>query len=1191
MASFLLNSSRLLIYFFVSVLAIQANAQVADWKFRNPLPQGNRLKDVFFVNSQTGWSVGFTGTILKTSNAGTTWQIQNSGTFSDLNSVHFLDTQNGWVAGADGTVIHTTDGGDNWQMQNTDVTITLNSIVFTDTQTGWAAGALGSILKTTDGGNFWVAQSSGTNKTLSCLFFLNNLTGWTSGNAGTILKTVDGGITWASLTSGIANGIPSICFVNSQTGWVCSNSLIKKTTDGGSTWNDQISNTNEMLNSIQFLNPQTGWAIGSTGVIRKTTNGGMTWSGSFWSDNNMYAVYFVNAQNGYVVGEAGTILKSTNGGTSWSYISPYTYNITSLQFTSPNTAWANCSFGPIIKSTTGGIDWFTPNASAVNNQVVFFWDDLIGWASKGNFQNGYVISKTTDGGLTWMNVSPVFAESITSICFADSQIGWITGSNGLIRKTTDGGNNWTSQTSGISGVLSDGYFTDSQNGWILGSSGRILKTTNGGISWTLPGIPLNTTLQSIFFISPLHGWVCGDSGSIYTTLNGGISWTHQPTSILNRLNSIRFDDDQIGLAVGTGGIILKTTNGGSSWIPQMSNTHQNLSCVYISPDHHGWAAGNFGTILSSNDPLTLNGFTSGISGTLFWKNSSDCNPTNATLPYQIVKAIPGPYYSLSDYSGNYLLRVPTQNSTVNYSVEKLKKNPVWLENTVCPTPDPVSVPVASGPQVVSGINFGSDIPMCHYLDVQVQSNRRRACFRNTTIVSCVNQGVMSAPNAWVIVDFPRWVRPISANMPHIYLNDSTWRFDLDTIIPNGSRTIIIIDSVVCGHPENLGQTQCTRATIFPASDCIPPNSWNGADLTISGSCSQGVVRMAIRNKGQGNMMDSTDYSIFMDSILVRSGKVRLQINDSLVFNVNTGGKTVTISSNQVQNHPYTLFVTNTIQSCANGLPPVPHSTPYHFPISHLPNSKVNCLPIRASYDPNIKLANPIGFTENHVLKPGTEMEYKICFQNTGNDTAFTVYVIDSLDHNLNPESFIPGTTSHPCRISLQTTQQGRTYLRFQFDNIYLPDSNTNELLSHGFFTYRISPNAGLTPGSKVKNDAAIYFDFNPPVITNQTVTTFDNLVFTDPDLSDSVFLVTPTASDKLVSSVGLDVFPNPFTNTLQLKSSSGNPVQVSLCNLMGKELKSIELLSSAEIQLSDLSAGIYYLKVPRLNKVVKVVKQ
>jgi len=1191
MAAFLRNFSRFLFYFFVAVVTIQAQAQMAEWKFRNPLPQGNRLKDVFFVNSQTGWSVGFTGTILKTTNAGTTWQLQNSGTFSDLTSVHFLDAQNGWVAGADGTVIHTTDGGDSWQMQNTDVTITLNSIVFTDTQTGWAAGALGSILKTTDGGNYWVAQTSGTNKTLSCLFFLNNLTGWASGNAGTILKTVDGGITWASLTSGIANGIPSICFVNTQTGWVCSNSLIKKTTDGGSTWNDQISNTNEMLNSIQFLNPQTGWAIGSTGVIRKTTNGGMTWSGSFWSDNNMYAVYFVNAQNGYVVGEAGTILKSTNGGTSWSYISPYTYNITSLQFTSPNTAWANCSFGPIIKSTTGGIDWFTPNASAVNNQVVFFWDDLIGWASKGNFQNGYLISKTTDGGITWMNVSPAFTESITSICFVDSQIGWITGSNGLIRKTTDGGNSWTSQTSGISGVLSDGYFTDSQNGWVLGSSGRILKTTNGGISWTLPGIPLNKTLQSIFFINPLHGWVCGDSGSIYTTLNGGISWTHQPTSILNRLNSIRFDDDQIGLAVGTGGIILKTTNGGASWIPQMSGTHQNLVSLCLGPDNHGWASGSFGTILSSIYPVTSEGPTSGISGTLFRKNNADCNPTNMTLPYRMVKAVPGPYYSISDQSGNYYLRLPVKNSSSNYSVEKVPTNPVWLEYTVCPTPGPVSVPMSAGPQVVSGIDFGSEVQNCHMLDVQIHSDFHRPCRQNFTVVRYVNKGNVPAPDAWIIVDFPHWIRPISASRPHIALNDSTWRFNLNTVASNENGFILIVDSVVCGHPEIIGLTQCTRATIFPANDCIVPNGWNGADLTISGSCNQGVVRMAIRNIGQGDMMDSTDYSIFMDSILVRSGKVRLQSHDSLVFNVNSGGMTVTISANQVPNHPYNLFVTNTIQSCANSLPPVIHSTPNHFPISHLPNSKKDCPIIRSSYDPNIKLANPIGFTENHVLKPGTEMDYKICFQNTGNDTAFTVYVIDSLDHNLNPESFIPGTTSHPCRISLQTTQQGRTYLRFQFDNIYLPDSNTNELLSHGFFTYRISPKSGIALGSQVKNKAAIYFDFNPPVITNQTLTTFDNLVFTDPDLSDSVFLVTPAATDKLISSVILDVYPNPFTNTLQLKTSSGNPLQVSLCNLMGKELKSIEFLTSAEFQLANLPAGIYYLKVPRLNKVLKVIKQ
>lgn len=56
--------------------------------------------------------MGSAGTILKTTNAGTSWQQQASGTTAVLTDVHFVDFDDGFVVGDGGTILKTTDGGE-----------------------------------------------------------------------------------------------------------------------------------------------------------------------------------------------------------------------------------------------------------------------------------------------------------------------------------------------------------------------------------------------------------------------------------------------------------------------------------------------------------------------------------------------------------------------------------------------------------------------------------------------------------------------------------------------------------------------------------------------------------------------------------------------------------------------------------------------------------------------------------------------------------------------------------------------------------------------------------------------------------------------------------------------------------------------------------------------------------------------
>jgi uncharacterized repeat protein (TIGR01451 family) len=144
--------------------------------------------------------------------------------------------------------------------------------------------------------------------------------------------------------------------------------------------------------------------------------------------------------------------------------------------------------------------------------------------------------------------------------------------------------------------------------------------------------------------------------------------------------------------------------------------------------------------------------------------------------------------------------------------------------------------------------------------------------------------------------------------------------------------------------------------------------------------------------------------------------------------------------------------------------------------------------VTCSYDPNDKQATPAGWTEQHFITAGEELEYRIRFQNTGNAPAFNVRIEDQLDlSKLNLNSFTPIAASH----SYSTIVTPDGMVQFVFDNIMLPDSVHDEPNSHGWVVYRIRSFDSLQPLDVINNTAAIYFDDNEPVITN----TYSHTIF------------------------------------------------------------------------------------------------
>ncbi|MBL0357211.1 MAG: hypothetical protein IPP72_10150 [Chitinophagaceae bacterium] len=141
--------------------------------------------------------------------------------------------------------------------------------------------------------------------------------------------------------------------------------------------------------------------------------------------------------------------------------------------------------------------------------------------------------------------------------------------------------------------------------------------------------------------------------------------------------------------------------------------------------------------------------------------------------------------------------------------------------------------------------------------------------------------------------------------------------------------------------------------------------------------------------------------------------------------------------------------------------------------------------IRGSYDPNDKQATT-QLTPSQVAS-GSYIDYIVRFQNTGTDVAFNIVISDGLSSQLLVNSFELTNSSHPCIASMK-----ENVVFFEFKNILLPDSNANEVKSHGFVQFRIKALPSTPINTTIENAAGIYFDYNQPVITNTAFTVIKN---------------------------------------------------------------------------------------------------
>ncbi len=231
------------------------------------------------------------------------------------------------------------------------------------------------------------------------------------------------------------------------------------------------------------------------------------------------------------------------------------------------------------------------------------------------------------------------------------------------------------------------------------------------------------------------------------------------------------------------------------------------------------------------------------------------------------------------------------------------------------------------------------------------------------------------------------------------------------------------------------------------------------------------------------------------------------------------------------------------------------------------------MPVTNSYDPNDKSVNINGIMIEDLLQEVPFLDYRIRFQNTGNDTAFTVVVTDTLPEYLDPSTLLMGASSHEYAFNLSDAG----VMTWTFENINLPDSGTNMLESQGYVLFQMKPFQDLEVGTLIRNRANIFFDLNPPIITNDAVTQ-----------------ITTMASIQQHGLASYQLYPNPVTHRLHIQGDQ-QIHELQLIDLQGAVLYRAEVQGKeAAMDMSAWLPGVYFIRIVNkqgLSTTHKVVKR
>lgn len=329
-------------------------------------------------------------------------------------------------------------------------------------------------------------------------------------------------------------------------------------------------------------------------------------------------------------------------------------------------------------------------------------------------------------------------------------------------------------------------------------------------------------------------------------------------------------------------------------------------------------------------------------------------------------------------------------------------------------------------------------------------------------------------------------------------------------------------------------------------------------------CDGDSVLFQVTNVGDAPMTRELNYVIVEDGIMLREVPFvspALEAGEVFPVRLPSDGTTYHLITNQEPNAPANPAPTAVSEGCNAAAGGFTTGLTNILALDAGPRTTdVVCIANVGAYDPNDKRGFPLGRGEEGRIEPGTRLDYVIRFQNTGTDTAFTVVLRDTLPAELDLATLKLEGATHDHRVHIDS-QRVLTYV---FENIQLPDSSVNLAASQGAVRFSIDHVADAPLGTVLRNEAAIYFDFNDPIITEPSVHT----------LSDEGL---PVSLRGPGDAAPVRAYPNPTTDHLRIDLPADAELLVRLTDFQGRQVA--EFRGSNEVELSGLPPAPYVLTV------------
>jgi Leucine-rich repeat (LRR) protein len=560
-----------------------------------------------------------------------------------------------------------------------------------------------------------------------------------------------------------------------------------------------------------------------------------------------------------------------------------------------------------------------------------------------------------------------------------------------------------------------------------------------------------------------------------------------------------------------------------------------------------------------------------IFGKIYTDRNNNCTieAADSTQKNILVRAVDNAtqqvYVGTSNAQGDYEIGVPIGT----FSVSAIPPSNYW---SACGAAQTVVI-TQNAQQEQRNVLLKAQIP-CASMEIDHQAGIMRPCSTARFTITYFNKGTIPSVGTYTDFELPAELTFVSASLPTTPLGNNHFSTMIGDVaaLEKGIFTVnvtvncsVLMNQILCSHIEVLPNSYCSTAATA---------SWDGSDVSLSGRCiGNNQVRFVITNSGNSPMTTAQNYYIVEDNVMVRTSAFQLiaGASDSVTITADPS-KIYRMIATETPNIPaQNLQETFLVWGC-NG-----SNTGIHWGFVNqyaLNTGDVHehdlCTAVRTSFDPNDISAVAEGVGAQHFIPKNSELEYKIRFQNTGNDTAFVVRVLDKIPNELDLTTLRIGSASHPMTYSLKANGS----LEFLFQNILLEDSTSNEPKSHGFVTYKIKTKANIVTGTTIQNQAFIYFDANLPVATNiYTHTIGENL--------STIFITSIDVVDNQQFSIS--VRPNPMHDAAVFEirdSQSPHYALLTLYNTLGQAVKTQSFIGQTLVlQRDDLPQGCYFYKI------------